>query len=458
MLYSGIYAEVDRKVYQGNILPKHGPGSTAERITGNQKYAISTWPVRLDTVFPAMEYAVPHWQTPTGLPNMEDREETLPIRRGWDGGSLEFIEPGTETPVRIVTVPKTLKTPRIIAIEPVAMQYMQQGILECFDSEVQRDYLLRNFIGWKTQEPNQLLARKGSREGTLATLDLSEASDRVLNSLVIDMMKLHPWLNAGVQASRSMNAKMPGEMGIIPLVKFASMGSALCFPIEAMVFLTIVLSGIQRQLKRQITQKDLRSLLGQVRVYGDDIIVPVDYVQSVISELQTFGLKVNSNKSFWTGKFRESCGKEYYDGFDVSIVRVREVFPTSRRHALQIASIVSLRNQLFKQGFRSTVAYLDDIICGLIPFPYVSEESEILGRLSEDGSVTVTRWDPLLQRPLVRGAVLKERIPRDKLDGYAALMKFFLKRGDLPIFDRNHLERAARPLSVDIMTRWASPV
>jgi hypothetical protein len=229
------------------------------------------------------------------------------------------------------------------------------------------------------------------------------------------------------------------------------MGSALTFPLEAMVFTTAVFMGIEKSTGTQLTREGVRALFGRVRVYGDDIIVPVDHVLSVISSLEALGLKVNTGKSFWRGAFRESCGGDYYAGVDVSVVRLRRELPTSRRQADRVVSLVSLRNQLWQHGWTQTVEELDRLVLGLgIPFPFIqSLDTPVLGRLT-DSVVTADRWDPDLHRPLVRGMLVKSDLPESNLDGIGALMKFFLKRGESPIYDEEHLRRAGRPRSVRI--------
>jgi hypothetical protein len=413
----GVMAAVDRKIYDGDIVPRHGPGHTADKLIGNNKFDQTEWTERLETIFPASEFIHASWSD--GLANP-------PV----------YLEPGAERPVRVVTVPKTLKTPRIIAIEPTCMQYVQQGISECLVTAIESDKLIRRMIGFDNQEPNQFMARRGSRDGSLATLDLSEASDRVSNQLVRAMTSFFPWFSEGVDASRSRKADVPGY-GVLRLAKFASMGSALCFPIEAMVFLTVVLCGIEDELRSPLTYRGLLDLVGKVRVYGDDIIVPVEYVQAVISKLETFGFRVNANKSFWTGKFRESCGKEYYAGEDVSIVRLREMLPAKRQHVSELISTVSLRNQMYYAGNWETASWLDSLIGKLIPFPVVLPSSPALGRHSFLGYST-EKVCPHLQRDLVRAYVVDAPIPLSSLSGQGALLKFFLKRGNLPIADRNH--------------------
>jgi hypothetical protein len=340
------------------------------------------------------------------------------------------------------------------------MQYTQQALKEIICDQIQSDKdssgenRMNLIVGFDDQEVNQSLAHQGSLNGDLATLDLSEASDRVSNQHVRLLLANHPHLRDAVDACRSRKADVPGY-GVVRLAKFASMGSALTFPIEAMVFSVIVFLGIQSQLNRRLTNKDLKSFVGRVRIYGDDIIVPVEFAESVVSYLHTFGYVVNTGKSFWNGKFRESCGKEFYACYDVSVVRVRQKLPARRTDAQEIISTVSLRNQLYKRGLWRVTRELDSLLGRMIPFPAVDQRSPILGRHSFLGydSERICRD---LHRPLVKGMVVVGIIPESPLDGYDALMKWFLKRSNLPVADRFHLERAGRPSAVRIKQKWAS--
>lgn len=435
MLYTDVLNPIDRKLQSEGTSPKHGPGSTAEHLTSNGKYLQNEWTTRLEQYFPFGEYACTSWS------EFRSRRD-----------SVVFLEPGQERPVRVILVPKTLKTPRVIAIEPTCMQYVQQGLMAMLYEGIEQDDICSPLIGFTDQIPNQEFAREGSLSGELATLDLSEASDRVSNQHVLALLRNHPTLSGMVQACRSRKADVPGH-GVLRLAKFASMGSALCFPIEAMVFLTIIFLGIQDVLNRPLTMRDLKSFHGKVRVYGDDIIVPVEFVSSVVMRLETFGFRVNTSKSFSTGKYRESCGKEYYDGVDVSQVRVRHNFPTHRKHVDETVSLVSLRNQLFVAGYLRTCETLDTLIEGIIPFPFVSSTSPALGKHGPMGFET-HKMCSNLHRPLVRAARKVDRTPSDLLDGYGALMKWFLKKGIEPFVDKNHLIRAGRANIADIKIGW----
>lgn len=440
LLFRSLFSELDKLVYDGDLVPKHGPGATADKLRANAKYDNRVWTHRLeeifhcgDFLFPSVSHYVEHYD------------------------DVHFLEPEAEIPVNVISVPKTQKNPRIIAIEPTHMQYVQQALLEAIVEGLQRNSFLNNLIGFQSQEPNQLLALKGSRNGELATLDLSDASDRVSFKLVSMMLQDHPWLQRAVLACRSYRASVPGH-GVIPLSKFASMGSALCFPFEAMVFLTCCFLGIEEELNVSFSQKaQLQEFSESVRIFGDDIIVPVDVVHSVVHQLEHFGARVGASKSFWIGRFRESCGKEYYAGHDVSIVKVRRLLPTTRKHVPEVISMVSLRNQLYKAGCWGATRWLDSLAVRILKYyPTVEESSPVLGRTSFLGYET-QKMSEHTHSPLVKGWVVSSRAPKSNLEGPGALLKYFLKRGDLPVADKKHLERAGRPRAVDIRPRWASP-
>jgi hypothetical protein len=439
LLWTDVLQRVDEDIYYGRLTPKHGPGATADRLVGNGKFNQHEWTRRLEVYFPFLDgYVAP-------------REGAYV-----DFQHVDILEPGAERPVRVISVPKTLKTPRIIAIEPTAMQYTQQAVAETLVGYLEgNDNPFRSMIGFTDQGPNRSMARDGSLYGELATLDLSEASDRVSNQLVREMLSLWPNAAGAIDACRSRKADVPGH-GVKRLAKFASMGSALCFPIEAMVFLTIVFLGIEQMLSTPLTRGRVKTFSGQVRVYGDDIIVPTHFARSVAGKLEDFGLRVNTDKSFWTGRFRESCGKEYYDGEDVTIVRLRHLLPTSRKDAPGLISAVSFRNQMYVAGYWSVCRWLDDYLEGIIPFPVVAETSPVLGRVSFLGYET-QKLHPRLHSPLVKGMVTHSVIPRNAVDGWGALLKYFLRRGDEPWEDVEHLARSGRPRSVGTKPRWAPP-
>ncbi len=430
-----VLAPLEQLVNKEPLVPKHGPGSTADRKIGHDKYRHDTWPTRLEKSFPPADYILPSERY------YQDIQE------------LDMLSPGSEIPVRVISVPKTMETRRIIAIEPTAMQFAQQSIMTRLVPALEADPLIGPLIGFSDQEPNRNLAQLGSITGALATLDLSSASDLVSNQLVLLGFDKFRTLSSMIQACRSQRADVPG-VGIIRLAKFASMGSALCFPIEAMVFLTIAVMAIAKKRNVPVTPRLLKELKGCVRVYGDDIIVPTDMARSVIDSLEAFGFKVGRHKSFWSGNFRESCGGDYYLGEDITPIRCRQDRPLSLMDAEMVASTVSLRNQCFRKGLWQTASMLDlhlnRVLLG--HFPSGLATSSGLVRESHIIDYDEGKFDENLHIRKVRMWEMIEKPSKCKIDGPNALLHFFLMRDGYPL-QEGWLEHSGRPKSVNLRLR-----
>jgi hypothetical protein len=431
-LFGDVFAHCDKVIANYELIPKHGPGAVAQKLSQKEKRDSLYWTERLETVFPFWRYTQ----------NMGFRQ-------------TELVTPDNEIPVRVITVPKTQSTPRIIAIEPTATQYAQQGLKRELYEKIGRGSLSK-ILGFRDQTRNQEMARVASVDRRMATLDLSEASDRVHWYLVFRMLERYPHLWDFVWASRSHRADVSGK--VIPLQKFASMGSALTFPIEAIVF--TILASLGMKERGSITSITPRHLVGKLSVYGDDIIVPVDTVDAVIDWLEHFGAKVNRRKSFWNGKFRESCGAEFFDGHDVSIVRARAELPSSRRDAAEIAALIDLRNRLYKVGLWGVVREMDERLESLISLPYVdvtlADQAGFLHLVTRTESApTESRFNATLQRREYKVPVLVPSTTIYRIDGEAGLLEWFhasLRRDDL--VDRyDSQERAS---SFNIKRRWVS--
>ena len=434
-LYSGVLSDLTRKLEALEVRPKHGPGSTQDKLLGNRKWLFPKWTERLESLFPYAYYCTNTWAE-----NLDYRTNLLPIE--------------AEPPVKVVFVPKTQKTPRVIAMEPTHMQYVQQAIMTTLVPLLEQSRIGLS-QGFNDQEPNRRLARQGSITGEHATIDLSEASDRVLNSLVQGAVAAWPTVREALEVTRSTRSELPSGK-IIPLKKFASMGSALCFPIEVMVFSAIVLVGLERAHRAAPAEHEVRPydlfVRGTVRVYGDDIIVPADSAPFVEDALEAYGLRVNRSKSFRSGKFRESCGGDYYDGTNVTPVRLRSDLPSTRSDAQAIVSVNATANLLAGGGFDRASEYLHghlENILGL--YPDVPAGSDMIGR--ESFAPTVDRFCPLLFVKKQRGYVMYSPAPRSLITGYRALFKALSGDWSDPLH-RDHLERAGRPLSFTLKRGW----
>lgn len=430
--------DLEELCLRGALVPRHGPGATADRLAGNHKFDLTYWPVRLDASFPVADYALAGYS----------HEDVL--------DRVSMPEPGAELPVRVITVPKTAAKARVIAMEPCAMQYAQQALLREFMRVFSKG---SRFVDLADQEPNRLLARVGSEDGSLATLDLSEASDRVTVEVVEAVFGNYPNLLAALTNSRSLTSSLP-DGRVMRLSKFASMGSATCFPVESIVFATAALLGIRRALGTSSwSDKALARFASSTRVFGDDIIVPARYVHNVIDVLVAIAAKPNAAKSFWTGMFRESCGSDNYAGADVSVVRLRQRLPRSHRDSSELLSLISFRNQLYMGGWWETVRLIDEELAVMrIPMPIVEPSSPVKGRTSVCFRPQVQRHHPDYQSPLVKGIVVKTVSPSSESSDHGKLLKCLLPGRIEPFADGEHLTRSGRPDNVRTKVGWGAPV
>lgn len=301
--------------------PRHGPGSTADAgIDMQDKY------LKLGT------------------------DTKIDYLRGRIGCKADYPRAAVpfERTAKLQFVPKSMLTYRSISMEPATLMWYQQGILNAFlaDLRVRRGHPLRNRFHPEDQESNRTAAWLGSIDGSIATIDLSSASDSVSWSLVKRWFHdsvLYPWM----LCTRSNRVMLPnGE--VIPVKKYAPMGSALCFPTECIVFAAIVECAIKE------AKGDPKKSI--YRVYGDDIVVESQYADAVMSRLSRNGFRVNYSKSFTSPQpdwlFRESCGGEYLDGVDVTPSRLSRWFSglhVNAHHPGRILSLVELANDCFSR-------------------------------------------------------------------------------------------------------------
>lgn len=467
LVSSVLWSPIVRTLQLDDLVLRHGPGATSERIHGNAKYAWKYWHESLEHHFPIVDFGFPY---SSGELDHDRRElETV-----------TFVPEGEEIPVRVTPVPKTLKGPRIIAIEPCCMQYAQQGIRDALYRVIESSVLTRGHVNFRDQKINQSLAISASIDRRLATIDLSDASDRVPCSLALEMFRSNPVLLGAIEACRSKWAKMPDGSLVGPLSKFASMGSALCFPVEAMYFYTLCIDALLRELALPVTLKNIKRVLRDVYVYGDDIICPQRFVTAVLDNLRRYNCKVNDHKTFYHGNFRESCGVDAYHGYEVQPIYVGTVLPKNRRDVGSFLSSVATANLFFHRGYQEVAFHIVrevERVFGVLP--QVPERSPVIGVTFPAYSSLPQRWNRDTQQREYRCYVAAPVYRTDPLEGYAALQKCFIRmatrksddylyftRERVPIdkyveiasyeasLDPKHLERTAQHGAATIKRRW----
>lgn len=273
-------------------------------------------------------------------------------------------------------VPKSVKVARTICMEPNLFMFAQQGVAHRLLRDMRLAPITREVIDIQDQGRNRELARLGSLYGTLDTIDLSAASDRVHVDLV---RKIFPArVLFFLLATRTSKVRVP-DGRVINVSKFAPMGSALCFPVQSLVFaacciyaamlywlgeapggeikddepLTLDVEGFFRKFSKDPSRQDYNSF-SPLCVYGDDIIIDsklTPYLTNLLSEL---GLKVNLDKSFQGSQaFRESCGGFYWGGHDVTPLLLKAKGFSTPLSAEAVASLAALANTAGDLGYRN---------------------------------------------------------------------------------------------------------
>jgi len=202
---------------------------------------------------------------------------------------------------RLRFVEKNYKTKRTILIEPDGNMLLQKGI-----GNVIRKILRKVGINLNDQTRSQRLAFAGSLSGTLGTVDLSAASDSVTLALLSFLLP-PAWYDV-IYAIRS-HLYQDGDVWK-RMVKVSSMGNGFTFELESFVFYCLTQAVVDTQNPSE----------KRLCIYGDDIIVASEVCGHLEEVMETVGFSFNREKSFWTGSFRESCGKHYHSGLDVTPV------------------------------------------------------------------------------------------------------------------------------------------
>lgn len=226
----------------------------------------------------------------------------------------DFVQvPGS----RLSFVPKSQEVSRTICTEPSLNMLIQKGIGKLFELQLDRKF----GINLSTQpDKNRMLAKIGSENGAYGTIDLSSASDTVSMNLLREI--LPSYVFSWLKEARSDSVQLP-DGSLCPLHMVSSMGNAFTFPLQTILFASVVIA-VYRSLGIEVVFPRGNSL-GTFAVFGDDIIVRREAYSLVTDLLRRIGFFVNLDKSFNEGPFRESCGSDFWDGFNVRGVYLRSL-------------------------------------------------------------------------------------------------------------------------------------
>ena len=295
-VWTGLIHEASQKI--ARVLPPLTFARITKRAAFGPGATLRNTKERSDLYYKVLHPEVTSQARDLLLASMLDRPGWLDLV--WDSGE---ILPAFGS--RVTTVPKDSEKDRTIAIEPSGNMFLQKGI-----GRVIRTALKRVGVDLDDQSVNQGLAKLGSLYDNLATVDLSAASDSVSYWLVRRLLP-YDWFNA-LEQVRCHRGVLDGRC--LKYQKFSSMGNGYTFELESLIFWALAASVID-----SMQLSDTR-----LAVYGDDIILHCDAVPALEGLLTYCGFAFNSEKTFASGPYRESCGKHYWRGRDVTPFYIRK--------------------------------------------------------------------------------------------------------------------------------------
>lgn len=355
-----LVAYVLRRLNVWEITPRHGPGSVATGEKSHEKFNFSRWFRKLAEVYPYEDY---FYFSPTHL--CDELE------------SYEKLVEHEHVCAKVVLVPKDSRGPRLISMEPLEVQWIQQGLARAIVREIEHSKSITSgYVNFTNQNVNRDLALKASNgQCDLVTLDLKDASDRVSMWLI---KRLFPQeITRALFACRSDGTLLP-DGRCVNFRKFAPMGSACCFPVESLVFWSLAVGALIHPLK---VSNLVKGEIPQVWVYGDDIVCrKADYipVKSVFNELS---LEFNENKCCLGRFFRESCGCDAFKEKDVTPVKLHTLWPRGRWSPNAMLSYISYANAFREtgRGYDSVANYIQDYMQHhLGPLPVTNEDKHVM--------------------------------------------------------------------------------
>lgn len=273
-------------------------------------------------------------------------------------------------PGELMFVAKNAKIDRSIIVEPSLNTLLQKGI-----GRFIRERLLRFGIDLNDQSEaktsNRRRAWQASLDDSLMTVDLSSASDTIATELVKQLLPFD-WFEI-LSASRTSQVKVEGD--IVKLEKFSSMGNGFTFELETLLFFALTCAVCE-----------VEGIPPDVTVYGDDIIAPREIFEELNHIFTVCGFKINFEKSYVSGPFRESCGGDYFLGQDVR--------PYYQKSNWSWADLYSFHNYLVRKGVRYILPQLYEEVCNAIPDNIKNFGPDGYG----DGHL-IGDWRPKLFRP-----------------------------------------------------------
>lgn len=185
---------------------------------------------------------------------------------------------------RSSTVPKNCTAVRFINVEPLCNVILQRCLALSLRSVLEQ---LGNSLETGQSDHKTMIA-----DSRYSTIDFSNASDSVVNSLIDFFFPAK--VSRKLAQYRSPMVLIDGAFHVPN--KLSSMGNGFTFEVMTVLLLAIA-----------------RTLDDTARVYGDDVVIHSLVAEQFVRSCNDICFKINPKKTFIHSKFRESCGAFYHD-------------------------------------------------------------------------------------------------------------------------------------------------
>jgi len=373
-----------------NIVPRPGSGAEANHLRYYERWVPTVVPSQANRLF---DYSTYHY--------VSDRHLFDEFKSYMDA-ELE-----SNIAARLEAVPKDTFSWRLICIVANGYMYLQQGLKDDLYKHIEGHYMTSGHVNFTDQNVNGVLAYQSSIDDMYATLDMKDASDRVMKWHIQRLFKRVPKLRDALLALSEQTVSIPNLDGTrreIACNKFAPMGSALCFPVMSVVHYALLRAAVFFCAKPHDAIKHSQD----VYVYGDDLLTRSQYAADVIDIMQAFGLKFNPNKCYIKSRFRESCGIDAYDGIIVTPTRFKKRL-TEAPSAETTTALLQYEWDLFSKGFKHTArairAYLrssffnaKSLKQGYRRFPLMTSVESAALSWRRNSPKLIIRWNSYINR------------------------------------------------------------
>lgn len=248
----------------------------------------------------------------------------------------------------LVLVPKTWKIDRVITPLTLIGLFYTYGVGRVITDRLKSG---ANLDITRLQEKHREYAKLYSMTRSHATADLSRASDTIYLPLLRRLLPTN-WYYA---IKRGICRHVVWKGSKIACNSILPMGNGFTFPLQTLVFYSLIKAV-----------GDIMGVRGRFSVYGDDLIYPSKLHSVIVYVFSRLGITHNLEKTYVSAHFRESCGGDFYRGYDVRPFLVPNENWSDDRRTNYLCFLYKCINGLLKRWEREeiprTIAYLESEI------------------------------------------------------------------------------------------------